>query len=559
MSDDNGVMLAQAMPPSPFNTMGGVTAGAEGKEGSFATYIDPPPQGRAFNGTLGDGTICINSTVCNNKPSDVLLPYLQRPDSPEDYFYLQGRYVTIPLSAPLRSYNNFRVDVTNKLFGYINTYFHATRTLSRADELIFKDGGEEKTKTGNRISILLDNPYIGCNAGYARVDKMILVGSCGNQATGNSISLSYDGTVVSHESGHAVLARLNEDVGASPQDIEGAALHEAFADLMVALYTGRPTIGEDAARFSGNAELQRIGYIRSVNNNEVLKDATPEEPHARSLVYSGYFWDIVKFLVKKGVPFKDARTAVEMLILEHALYYSPKELEPEDVVRSSLKALERLSGDQGFQRLLGDKVRKNEFFMELIQNGIRRGIVRMKEYTTYPTNLLQDAWLPIGEPAEDEDVRYPGTKVPVGKGVVIARHRQFQKVPSGPLKGTWVLVEGCGWTEMFVDGAKRVIARHTPKKKIDGTVNYTPADAAILIRSQKIKDAVARLNLPKPLEEYVTTRILVAMQETFWFNTATPVIPHGRDDIHYKFTIGPAYVYVSAKDGSVSVGKTIFY
>jgi hypothetical protein len=108
---------------------------------------------------------------------------------------------------------------------------------------------------------------------------------------GDRRDFSYDGDVVYHEYGHAVVDKtLN--LGGYTVDSQGAsaapgAMNEGLADYFSSALTGDPTVGEYAG-----SEFSRNGNgIRSIANADVCPQTLTGEVHADSTFFSAALWD----------------------------------------------------------------------------------------------------------------------------------------------------------------------------------------------------------------------------------------------------------------------------
>lgn len=105
---------------------------------------------------------------------------------------------------------------------------------------------------------------------------------------------AYDGDVVRHELGHAVVdaltgleTRFVDERGFEPS---GGALHEGYADYFAAAMSNNPEMGEYAG--SGGAFGLESGAIRSLLSATRLPQDLINEPHEDSLAWSAALWAV---------------------------------------------------------------------------------------------------------------------------------------------------------------------------------------------------------------------------------------------------------------------------
>ncbi len=125
-------------------------------------------------------------------------------------------------------------------------------------------------------------PEDGLMPGFPPTD-MIVFGQ------GSDGDFSYDGDVVYHEFGHAVMFTISPNLGQGFIDQYGlnttqAGLHEGYADLMTMFVTNDPEIGEYASlNFTGSS-------IRDLDNNATCPEDLIGETHDDSLPFTGAVW-----------------------------------------------------------------------------------------------------------------------------------------------------------------------------------------------------------------------------------------------------------------------------
>ena len=108
---------------------------------------------------------------------------------------------------------------------------------------------------------------------------------------GNKGDFSYDGDVVYHEFGHAVMATVSPELGFYGFDSQGlhvmpGALHEGYADLMTMFVTDDPEIGEYTIRGLNPSASE----IRDIDNAATCPASLFGESHEDSLPFTGAIW-----------------------------------------------------------------------------------------------------------------------------------------------------------------------------------------------------------------------------------------------------------------------------
>jgi MYXO-CTERM domain-containing protein len=104
---------------------------------------------------------------------------------------------------------------------------------------------------------------------------------------GTKVDYAYDGDVVYHELGHAVVESTAKLVPTLHFDDQGStmqpgAANEAIADFLSSTVTGDPEVGE----YAGG-----MGAIRNIENSARCDDALTNEVHEDSLPFSGTLWE----------------------------------------------------------------------------------------------------------------------------------------------------------------------------------------------------------------------------------------------------------------------------
>ncbi|HWN68555.1 MAG TPA: hypothetical protein VNM90_13035, partial [Haliangium sp.] len=142
---------------------------------------------------------------------------------------------------------------------------------------------------GSEALAVFDNaafvPAEGLLPGFPESDAIIF-------GQGTASDFSYDGDVVYHELGHAVMANIAPDLPSMRIDSLGlntmpGGMHEGYADLMTVFVTNDPQIGEYAA----HAVESDATEIRDVANEATCPGSLTGEVHDDSLPFTGAIWE----------------------------------------------------------------------------------------------------------------------------------------------------------------------------------------------------------------------------------------------------------------------------
>jgi MYXO-CTERM domain-containing protein len=126
---------------------------------------------------------------------------------------------------------------------------------------------------------------------------------------GDNADFAYDGDVVYHEFGHAMVDRTISLVASWHLDEQGAsdqpgAMNEGLADYFSSALAGDSQVGEYAAKNLGYGNGG--GFIRDLNNKDTCPKNISGEVHADSTLFSGALWSVRQSLPEADRPSYDA-------------------------------------------------------------------------------------------------------------------------------------------------------------------------------------------------------------------------------------------------------------
>jgi hypothetical protein len=143
------------------------------------------------------------------------------------------------------------------------------------------DGGEALQVFDNAAFV----PAEGFLPGFPETDAIIF-------GQGTASDFAYDGDVVYHELGHAIMAQISPTLPSMGIDELGlntmpGGMHEGYADLMTMFVTDDPEIGEYAAQTLGEG----LTEIRNLANPATCPEWITGEVHDDSLPFTGAIWE----------------------------------------------------------------------------------------------------------------------------------------------------------------------------------------------------------------------------------------------------------------------------
>lgn len=551
-----------------------------------------PANGLVFDRKLPDGTSCDNETTCGYTPSEIRVPYLN-PNSSEacgvyacvipadSNVLLNGNYFHPPYGEyqPKPETSIFQLPPTDPRFRLLAAYWGSTKLFPFMQENFFPI--DSFSKTGWRAVKIYTGRKDMCNAYYTSGEHAIYVGVC--YKNGVEFQIELDGGVITHETGHAILNFINPNIGFDFLDIEGGALHEAFADLMKALKTGRPTIGEDIYPFIVDGEPKKDVFLRTVAVFVIKTPQTSEEPHDRSAIYSGYFWGLNSWLGHHNVSPENARKLVARLLWELPAHFRKYPITSDDVVKATLEAAMKLDSLGLFNDLLPafkteeDKKRfVTALEWKILQSGVNGGLIDQPYLNEddekidpfeFIQNFMKDFAPPSTAPEEtinttfeaaEEKARLPGNRF-------LVHHHQIRTVKDGPFKGQKIILEGHGWSELVDQAGKRtgVAASYVTDKEIDYSRNLTAADALKKINPIEIRKIMLARGYKAELVDSILRKIDYERKKDptlpqKWAKSMEFATKQSKKTVNYKFTVSPLTIYVDAKTGELDIGKTVF-
>jgi hypothetical protein len=179
-------------------------------------------------------------------------------------------------------------------FAEVSLYYHADKFMNwirpfGVPTLDCTDRGESATLVANYRRILGGGgfePYN--NARYtARCDRLLVFGQ------GDDVDYAYDGDVVAHELGHAVVDKVNGGVRLleprlrlDAMVVDAGALNEAFADFLAEAFAGDPLLGEYIGTYGSGSS-----GIRNADNSFTCPQSFGGEVHQDSEAMAGALWE----------------------------------------------------------------------------------------------------------------------------------------------------------------------------------------------------------------------------------------------------------------------------
>lgn len=210
-----------------------------------------------------NGLLSNDSFVSSNRPS-------------------QDRYQSASGDFPLHSDENYRAEAS--MYANANAHLDFMKSIGAV-------------WTPSKPIVLVPNFKFRLNVQNAKYepaqenDPASIYVSAG--ATGDLENLTVDADVVSHEIGHHIVYQSVQAWWG-----ESVEIHEALSDFLNIIRTQDPCIGTSVCANS-NATSCRIfknACLRSANNNFAYNDdfyrTYPTKPHLRSLMLSGFLWDL---------------------------------------------------------------------------------------------------------------------------------------------------------------------------------------------------------------------------------------------------------------------------
>jgi MYXO-CTERM domain-containing protein len=287
---------------------------------------------------------------------------------------------------------------------------------------------------------------------------------------------AYDGDVVYHEFGHAVVDATIE-LGAWHIDARGAidapgAMNEGLADYFAAAIAGDPDIGEYAATDFGAGSP----VIRTLANQDRCPTSLVGEVHYDSTVFSGALWE-----ARTGLP-EAARFEFDAAIYK-ALRESPPTPE--------------LGFDDLAERMLGVLATDQPAGATALESAMKaRGILPSCE------RILSYGGAPVASPEKRFGFIAPGILAAGVKGIAPGIFQLEAKIPAGATRATvtFDVHEGGGSPTSLLGGETTPFAP-VILSKIGAPITWTPASKPPHDADQKVsatgeKTRTATFELP---------------------------------------------------------------
>lgn len=142
---------------------------------------------------------------------------------------------------------------------------------------------------------------------------------------GNAVDYAYDGDVIYHEFGHALLQHISSlrlvgyNLDRFGIDPSTRALDEGLADYVSSMITGDPYLAEEIA--ASDPAMHPDGYLRSLLNDKSCPRDIIGEEHADSEPWAAALWSIRSALAPEAVPAMNAAVVTVMGMLgEHETF-----------------------------------------------------------------------------------------------------------------------------------------------------------------------------------------------------------------------------------------------
>lgn len=469
---------------------------------------------------------------------------------------LNGRFDFLPYSKEYTDWMHLPRSDTR--FDQVNTYYYATEALSTLSggSAVIKQFMEGKW---DPIKILLGVSNV-CNAYWNSNERSMKMGVC-RTSKGEEFSMAYDPSIPVHEAGHAIVSYANPLLADRREDIEGNAINEAVADLVAYIVTKDARIGKYFGRYLNNVSAEKgPGYLRTVDNDAVLTEATSVEEHDRSQPYSRFGAGIVTFLTANGVPKENALKVLGLIIEEAVPRMEANPMTPEDFVAAFIKATMALFEEGRLNGLLPRGFDRNRLVQSEMMSGLHLGLIRGMREPDDMQEFLQSWRIMEMEPQETPEISFEVANAPstTSTGKALVHHRQIKKIRS---QGNIVraVVEGYGWSEFkYADRNRRVIASNVRTSYMDPNIQI-PKEAAIRrispqwIRSELLKQGLGQDTVAHVMAELVRNppamdKVLRGAEIAYIYNDPTP---------YHKFRFGPVTIYVNSANGSQLLGRTI--
>lgn len=183
-------------------------------------------------------------------------------------------------------------------FAEVSAYYHADRFQAWLRGFGF---GQFRCEAQGSLTTLIANYRYLEGTEWKAYNNARFTGSCASMVLlgqGTRVDFAYDGDIVSHELGHAVVqtlmdgstlmsARLRADALVN----DAPALNESIADFLSAAYAGDPKLAEYIADYGG---FGSNGGVRNISNDFTCPQSFTGESHNDSEAFAGALWQLRK-------------------------------------------------------------------------------------------------------------------------------------------------------------------------------------------------------------------------------------------------------------------------
>ncbi len=461
--------------------------------------------------------------------------------------------------------------VTQDEFDQVEMYV----SLDQVQRYLMRLGVDVSRVIGNRhggtTHAVVANANVGpdMNAWYAPQTDDLSFGS-----SNNKWHLASDSDITVHEFGHLLLDHVLPGLSGRFGG-EGAAIHEAFGDVLAALYHDDPEIAEDYKPASGQKENPADG-LRTVNNSLTMEQAG-WEPHNRSLAYSGLFWQIKTQLMHPRGNFRmkdrDASDLMLRVLVNHAYAYTTRTPKPHDFVAAMLSAIDQMDRQKSLP-IDRAAFKKLVLAEALLRHMVTENEARVTEFDIRPAKSTED--LAAGMRQFGPSVQFVSShKAPADWGEVEYLQQQVNTRAHGRVEvagsgiAVWRGTQG-NVTDYSLDDARQIPSGsidETVKTSVETAIQKTLSEAQqrlqaktaalIKVRSQS---SDPKVTAPFEMDVRLAKTSVDSLLQMGAGAAPTPkfVLLPGKTTLHYEFKLGLEIAYVDAKTGDVNFHKDVY-